>query len=137
MLTYRKKKYGKSPTTAEEIQKEMSKPKIFDDLGLSLHREKGVLYDTIDIQPDYVNCFFSSKKSIELIKENVEEKDRFFLMDGTFKITPKGFFQQVLIIYVQFGIRVCIQNDKQIFFIGFSIFSFNPNHCRLFLWHIY
>lgn len=106
LSNYRKKRYGKSPTTAMEIQQEMLKPDIFDALGRSLHRDKMVLYNGIHITPEYVNCFFSSKKSVQLILENLDEKDRFFLIDATFRMTPNGLFQQVLIVHIQFGIKV-------------------------------
>lgn len=73
-----------------------------------MHREHGILFNTVQIQKNFSNAIFSSAKSIQLIKDNIGENDRFFLMDGTFRITPRGIFQQVLIIYAQFGVKVWI-----------------------------
>lgn len=102
----KKKRNGKPPTTGEEIRLEFLKPNIMDDLGHSKHRERGRFFNDVLIESEYTNCIFSSAKSISLILENVPEKERFFLMDGTFRITPQGVFQQVLILQAQFGIKV-------------------------------
>lgn len=106
LRNYRKTKYGKSPNTPQEIEAEFQKQDVFRDLGLSKFRERGLLFNKICIEKDYCNCIFSSEKSIALVKENLEVDERFFIMDGTFRITPRGAFQQVLIIHIQFGIRV-------------------------------
>lgn len=102
----RKKKYGKAPMNGEEILLEFQKENVFEDLGKSKHRERGIFFNEVQISNEYTNCIFSSSKSISLILDNVRQEDRFFLMDGTFRITPRGIFQQVLIIHVQFGIKV-------------------------------
>lgn len=106
MAEWRKAKYGRAPTDAEGISREFEKPDIFEALGKSLHRDRGTIFNTVQIEDGFANCIFSSPRSIELYK-TVEEKDRFFLMDGTFRITPRGSFQQVLIIYGQYGSKVC------------------------------
>lgn len=106
LRNYRKTKYGKSPTTAEEIQMEFEKPEVFEDLGRSKFREHGILFNEIDIQENFTNCTFSSAKSIQLVKDNLEPQERFFIMDGTFRIAPHGIFQQVLIIHVVYVLKV-------------------------------
>lgn len=102
----RKTRYGKSPVTPNEIKIELSKPEIFNDLGQSLLG--GKTYNGIQIEDSYCNCIFSSPKSIALIKEHLEPHEHFFLMDGTFRVTPRGEFQQVFIIYIKYGIKVRI-----------------------------
>lgn len=99
-------KYGKAPTNGEEIRIEFEKPEILNDLGMSKHREHGPFFNQLQINDHFTNCIFSSAKAISLVLENVDENDRFFLMDGTFRITPRGIFQQVLILHIQFGIKV-------------------------------
>lgn len=101
-----RKKYGKAPTDGNEIRKEFEKPEIFELLGRSLHHERGDFFNVMQIKKDHENCILSSAKSISLILENVREEDRFFLLDGTFRVTPRGHFQQVLILHFQFGIKV-------------------------------
>lgn len=102
----RKARYGKAPTNGKEILQEFSKPEVFQNLGLSLHREHGVFFNKVDISEHFENCIFSSSKSISLILENTKKEDRCFLMDATFRSSPKGIFQQVLLLHVQFGTKV-------------------------------
>lgn len=125
MTILRLSKYSKTPRTAEEIETAFSTPNIFEDLGRSKHHSKGVLFNTIQINKNFVNCIFSSERSIDLIKEHVEEKDRVFVMDATFKVTPNSIFQQVLIIYVKYGIKVRNLSFSILFNICFNGFSFS------------
>lgn len=106
MRNYRSAKYSKSPVTPEEIELEFKKDDVFEDLGLSQHREHGVLFNKIDIQDEYCNCIFSSANLIDLVKKKLEPNERFFVMDGTFRITPHGPFKQVLIIHVEYDLKV-------------------------------
>lgn len=106
LRTRRKSKYGKPPVSPEEIAFEFEKADVLRDLGTSIQRDKGQLYNTTQIKDDYSNCIFSSAKSISLVKEHLEVNERFFLMDATFRITPRGVFQQVLVIYIQFQSKV-------------------------------
>lgn len=83
------------------------KPEIMADLGTSLHREHGKIYNYVHNEEEFSYCIFSSPKSIQLITHNLDEEERFFLIDGTFRMTPmNNIFQQVLIIHAQFGIKV-------------------------------
>lgn len=125
MEDWRKAKYGKAPTNAQQLNEKFQDQNIFEALGKSLYRDRGIFYNCSQITESYSNCIFSSSKSIQLIKENVEEKDRFFLMDATFSVTPRGEFQQVLIIYAQFGPKV-----------GFFIRKFRKFHQFFFLINI-
>lgn len=51
----------------------------------------------------FENCIFSSSKSLSLIEDNINVEDRFFLMDATFRVTPRSIFNQFLVIHLQFG----------------------------------
>lgn len=104
----RKSQFGKSPMSAKEIEHVFNKPEIMEGLGTSLHHEKGPIYNGIQITDKFTNCIFFSPKSITLITHNMEPHERSLLMDGTFRITPRGIFSQLLVIYVQFGIKVQI-----------------------------
>lgn len=103
----RKAKYETSPNSIEEIRNAFDNPNTLQDLGTSLHRERGLLFNYAHEEKDFSYCILSSPKSIELIKDNLEANERFFLIDGTFRITPmSSTFKQVLIIHAQFGIKV-------------------------------
>lgn len=99
----RKQKYGKPPTNCEEILREFQREEIFESLGRSRHKERGVFFNTVQIGADFENCIFSSAKSIALIEENIDIKDRFFVMDATFRVTPRGKFKQLLILHAKLG----------------------------------
>lgn len=103
MENCRKQKYGKAPTNCEEIKREFEKVEVFEALGRSDHVERGVLFNTVQIEDEFQNCIFSSAKSIALIKENVAIEDRFFVMDATFRSTARGNFMQQLILHAQYG----------------------------------
>lgn len=102
----RKTRFGKSPVSPQEIQTAFQNQDLRDELGASLFGEKAPLFNDILIEKDFCNCVFSSAKSIALIKEYIEPNKRFFVMDATFRVTPIGEFEQVLVLYVQFGIKV-------------------------------
>lgn len=99
----RQQKYGKPPQNCEEIQREFAKKEIYESLGLSLHQDRGVFFNTVQFGDGFENCIFSSSKSISLIKEHINEENRFFLMDATFRVTPRSNFTQFLVIHIQFG----------------------------------
>lgn len=106
-MDIRKEKYETSPNSLAEIKNSFENPIVLKDLGTSLHREHGQLFNIVHEEPDCGFCVFSSPKSIELIEENLDLQERFFLIDGTFKITPMcNIFHQVLIIHAQFGVKV-------------------------------
>lgn len=102
----RKKKYGKSPTNGREILLEFQKENVREEYGFSLLQDRGPFFNDVIITDRFENCIFSSSKSIALILENTLEKDRFFIVDGTFRITAKGVWQQTLILHINFGIKV-------------------------------
>lgn len=102
----RRTKYGKSPSTAQEIQDAFKTEFVKEGLGKSLYGKRGALFNHIQIENNFSNCIFSSPSSIALIKKCMDTQERFFVMDGTFRITPNGIFNQVLVIYVRFGLKV-------------------------------
>lgn len=104
----RKKKYHKPPKNITELREALdNNPTILQDLGISLHRDHGMLFRHLHKGDDYSYCVFASPRSIELIQNNIEQKDRFFLIDATFRITPMcNVFKQSLIIHAQYGIKV-------------------------------
>lgn len=102
----RQNKYGKSPNTVEEIKNAFETESIKDGLGRSLYGQKRTLFKQIQIEKNFSNCIFASEASIALIEQNLDPSERFFIMDGTFRITPQGVFSQVLVLYIRFGLKV-------------------------------
>lgn len=108
LTNLKREKYESSPGSIEEIRKAFDNPDILNDLGSSKDREKGILYKYAHEEKKFSYCVLQSPKSIELILDNLKlPNERFFLIDGTFQITPmSSVFKQVLIIHAQFGIKV-------------------------------
>lgn len=104
----RKFKYGKSPTNGLEVLSEFEKPHVSEQYGVSLLAEHGPFFYDVIITDNFENCIFASSKSIELVLHNTNEVERFFVLDGTFRITPNGIWQQVLILHISFGHKVSI-----------------------------
>lgn len=103
----RNTRFGKSPSTPHELAEEFSKPEILSSLGTSLYAGSGRIFNGIQIETGYSNTVFSSPHSISLVKKHLtQQNERFYLMDATFSITPRGVFQQVLIIHIKYGIKV-------------------------------
>lgn len=103
---FRKLKYGKAPTNGIEVLTEFEKEAVLQDYGFSLLQEHGPIFNGVVVRDNFENCIFSSAKSIDLILENTTESERFFIVDGTFRITPKGVWKQVLILHINFGFKV-------------------------------
>lgn len=113
LSNWRNEKYQTSPKTIEDIRKAFETPSTLNDLGTSLHRDHGLIYNHVHKENDFSYCVLSSPKAIELMNNEFEEDERFYLIDGTFRITPMcKIFKQVLIIYGQFGLKVKIIHIK-------------------------
>lgn len=112
---HRAMKFRKAPKQCTEIES------VFEDADMratfcnSFHREKFCLYDTTYCCNDFSYCIYSSKKTIDLITQNVPQEERVLLMDATFSIAPNRMFYQVLIIYVRYFEKV--RFGKIIFFL--------------------
>lgn len=99
--------YEKSPQNCSEIKLAFANPNILQELGTSLHREHGQIFNHVHEESEFAYCVLSSPKSIRLILDNLKEEERFYLCDATFSITPMcNVFHQTLLIYAQFGIKV-------------------------------
>lgn len=85
---------------------EFEKQSVLEEYDFSLLYDRGPFFNDVVIRDSLENCVFSSSKSIELILQTTTEAERFFILDGTFRITPKGLWQQVLILHINFGIKV-------------------------------
>lgn len=96
----------RAPSKCSEIDTVFEDPEMRSIFCDSLHREKYNLYDKTFSSEEFGYCIYSSKKTIDLISRNVEEPERFLVMDATFSITPNRMFYQVLIIYARYFEKV-------------------------------
>lgn len=91
------------PKTSEEIQKSFENPDVMENFGFTIRQQNPTrFYKTLVIQNNYKFCVFASDEIIELIKSNIAEDQRDYMMDATFKVCPYGDFNQLLIIYIAY-----------------------------------
>lgn len=107
LTNWKKEKYVTSPKNCEEIKKAFENPATLRDLGTSLHKDHGLIFNHIHEQEEFSYCVLSSPKSIQIMNDDLDKDERFYLIDGTFYITPMcSVFKQSLIIHGQFGLKV-------------------------------
>lgn len=107
LSNWKKEKYETSPQDCDEIRKAFNNPATLKDLGTSLHKSHGLIFNHVHQEKEFSYCILSSPKSIQIMNEELEENERFYLVDGTFRITPMcKVFKQVLVIHGQFGLKV-------------------------------
>lgn len=107
LSNWKKEKYETSPQNCDDIKKAFENPATLADLGTSLHADHGLIFNHVHQEEAFSYCILSSPKSIQIMNEELSPGERFFLIDGTFRITPMcKIFKQVLVIHGQFGLKV-------------------------------
>lgn len=104
--TIRNLRFGKAPVNGKEVLEEFKKDAVMNGFGFSLLQDHGRLLNDVIVSKQFEYCVFSSAKSIALILANTQESERFFILDGTFRITPKGVWVQTLILQINYGFKV-------------------------------
>lgn len=79
---------------------------VFLDYSYCLDGRTRFYIQTV-VDPCYSFSVFASHKIINIIREHISPGQRQYLMDGTFKIVPRSFYQ-LLIISIEFMNDVCI-----------------------------
>lgn len=79
---------------------ELKKPDIRDKFGKTLDFD----IDSV-LRPTFSFHLFASLCVISFIKEHIKPGERFYSMDGTFQVVPKG-LSQLLIISIQYKNKV-------------------------------
>lgn len=76
---------------------------IFNEYGRSRYIPNAPFFRHVfDASDDFAYCIFASQAIMDLITTNISVKDRKYLIDGTFNVVPKGEFNQLLIIHVEY-----------------------------------
>lgn len=115
----------KTPKNITEILDAFSQKSVMEAYGFTLQTvdlEQNILenkypfYDCAVENKNFSFCVFSSKVSIQLIRENLDINERHILMDATFKTCPVGPFKQLLIMHVR-------KRKQVVFFDSFLILT--------------
>lgn len=87
---------------AEDVITAYKDPAIVTEFGYNLRGNNPFYVDTKITDSGSSFTLFASFPIIEMIKKNIASKDRKYLIDGTFDITPFGSFYQVLVIHIEY-----------------------------------
>lgn len=90
----------KAPKTSDEILTMFGKNNIMETFGRSLNEAHAFYVDTV-IEEKFSYTIFQSKGICEII-DKLPKAQRKFLLDGTFKSCPRGSYEQLLIIYLEY-----------------------------------
>lgn len=97
---FKSKPYPTVPNTRLQLQQTLNSSAVIRDFGLNLDGTARLYVDTV-LEKDYLFTVFASNDIINIIKQNIVPGKRKYLLDGTFKVVPKQFYQ-LLIIAIEF-----------------------------------
>lgn len=100
------KEYPELPKACKEIAEVLEKPEVIEQFDKTLTK-KNRLYVDSEVNDTYSFHIFMSHSTIEFIKEHINVGERFYLMDGTFKVVPRK-LSQLLIISIEYKNEVCL-----------------------------
>lgn len=105
LIEIKNSSYPKIPKTIKEIQLAFQDENIWERFGMTLD---GVheLYSGMKIDNSHSFLVFGSQKVIENICTYIPQENRKLLIDGTFKIVPRLFYQ-LIVVCVEFKNDVC------------------------------
>lgn len=84
----------------------MKEPHIFEEFGQTLDKTKQLYFGSV-FRRAYTFHVFASERVIDIIKRHMSNIKKNYLIDGTFSIVPRQFYQ-LLIITVEYKNDVCI-----------------------------
>lgn len=102
------KKHPPIPSSLEKTRDVLNTKANLVKYGNTLDRKNKFYVDTV-VAEAYTFTIFVSFKTVNMIKRYIKPAERRYLLDGTFKIRPKLFYQ-LLIIAIEY------KNDVIIFF---------------------
>lgn len=124
----RDRQYPKNPKVDEkndttfEVHKKyvkiMNEPNILEEFGRTLDKTKQLYFGSV-IRQAYAFHVFASERVIDIIKSHMSNTKKNYLIDGTFSIVPRQFYQ-LLIITVEYKNDVCINAFNK--FVNFQTF---------------
>lgn len=86
------------------MAKELKKPDIQEKFGKTLDGKRQFYIDSV-VRPTFSFHLFASLAVISFIKQFIKSGERFYSMDGTFQVVPRG-LSQLLIISIQYKNKV-------------------------------
>lgn len=100
LARWKSKIYPSKPSSQEDIPIILEKPDVYENYGQTMNKAHRLFVGS-EVKKNYAFHVFASYAVIDLIKEHISPNERFYLMDGTFKIVPRG-CNQLLIISIEY-----------------------------------
>lgn len=94
--------FPRMPKCPSHIIKAFADPQIYDKYALNLRKTHPFYIATVEHDEKTFFSIIVSHQIMQMIEENIPPKDRKYLIDGTFKVTPMGGFQQLMIIHIEY-----------------------------------
>lgn len=92
----------KRPRKIGEIHDAFLDPKIFERYGKTLNERRNLYIGTVTKSKKCSFTVFASLETIDMVSANIPPEKRRYLLDGTFKICARPFYQ-LLIILIEFA----------------------------------
>lgn len=106
----------KIPGNNMQILELFQSPDIIEKYGLTLDKSARFYIDTV-LSEQYSFTIFASFAILNLVRRNIDPEQRHYLIDGTFKVVPRTFYQ-LLIVSIEF------QNDVSSKWYHFLLYFF-------------
>lgn len=106
----------KIPGNNMQILELFQSPDIIEKNGLTLDKSARFYIDTV-LSEQYSFIIFASFAILNLVRRNIDPEQRHYLIDGTFKVVPRTFYQ-LLIVSIEF------QNDVSSKWYHFLLYFF-------------
>lgn len=90
----------KLPINNMKIFELFQRPDIIEKYGYTLDGSNRLYIDTV-IKEQYSFCIFASFAVLNIVRSNIKPEHRRYLIDGTFNVVPRSFYQ-LLIISIEF-----------------------------------
>lgn len=103
------------PKTVKGIREMFQDENILKQYGYTLDNQRRLYFDTI-LGKSHSFSIFGSTAAIEFVKEHIPPGTRNYLLDGTFNIVPRCFYQ-LLTIAIEYKNDVC-----SIFLINYNFY---------------
>lgn len=96
LFRIKNQKYPPIPKTIEAMHEALEKPEISQTFRLTLDKDNNLYVGSV-VKKNHSFIVFASHRIIEMTREFITPQSRKYLIDGTFRIAPRSFYQLIVI----------------------------------------
>lgn len=108
LFRIKNKKFPPIPKTIEAMHEALEKPEVSKHFRLTLDKNNDLYVGSV-LKKNHSFIVFASHRIIEISKEFIPLQSRKYLIDGTFKVVPRVFYQ-LLVISIEYKNDVSVSN---------------------------